>query len=119
MGGATGSGRQWVSWIHHADLSGILLLALDSPDARGPINGMAPNPLTNAEFARALHRPAFLPTPASALRLMLGEVAELALTGQRVLPQRALALGYAFRFPTPAEALADVLPCERPVPGGS
>jgi uncharacterized protein (TIGR01777 family) len=113
MGGPTGSGTQWLSWVHHADLTGLLLLALDNPDARGPINGLAPNPVTNAEFARAvggaLNRPAFWPTPAFALRMMLGEVADVALTGQRVLPKRALTLGYTFRFPTLDAALADVL----------
>jgi uncharacterized protein (TIGR01777 family) len=113
LGGRTGSGKQWVSWVHHADLTGILLLTLDNPAAREPINGTAPNPVTNADFAaalgRALHCPALLPTPAFALRVMLGEVADVALTGQRVLPKRALALGYAFQFPKLDEALAHVL----------
>jgi uncharacterized protein (TIGR01777 family) len=112
MGGPTGSGTQWVSWVHHADVTGLLLLALDNANARGPINTLAPNPVTNAEFAqavgRALHRPALMPAPAFALRLMLGEAAEVALTGQRVLPKRALALGYDFRFLRLDEALADV-----------
>jgi uncharacterized protein (TIGR01777 family) len=88
MGGATGSGRQWVSWIHHADLVGILLLASDTAAVQRPINGMAPTPVTNADFAqalgRALHRPAFFSTPEFALRMMLGEVADVVLTGQRV-----------------------------------
>jgi uncharacterized protein (TIGR01777 family) len=127
MGGSTGSGKQWVSWVHHADLTGILLLALDNPDARGPLNAMAPNPVTNADFARALgralHRPAFLATPAFALRLVLGEVADVALSGQRVLPKRTLALGYGFQFPTLDGALLDVLKEEKAgsgaVPDGS
>ena len=112
-GGPVGSGMQWMSWIHHDDLVGILLLALDNASATGPINGTAPNPLRNREFAsalgRVLHRPAFLPTPAFALRLMLGEVAQIVTTGQRVLPRRALELGYQFKFPTVDVALADVL----------
>lgn len=113
VGGPVGSGRQWVSWIHHADIVGIFLLALDNRDASGPINGTAPNPLTNKELAkaqgRALHRPAFLPAPAFALRLALGEVAEVVTTGQRVIPKRALALGYQFRFSHIDAALADVI----------
>ena len=112
-GGPAGSGRQWMSWIHHDDLVGLFLLALDKPEAAGPINGTAPNPLTNREFARALgralHRPSFFPTPGFGLRLLLGEVAEVIVNGQRVLPRKALALGYKFRFPQIDAALTDVL----------
>jgi len=112
-GGPAGSGRQWMSWIHHDDLVGLFLLALDNENATGPLNGTAPNPVTNKEFAqtlgRVLHRPSFLPTPGIALRLGLGEVAQVILEGQRVMPKRALALGYSFRFPTLEPALADVL----------
>jgi len=112
-GGPVGSGKQWMSWIHQADMVGILLLALDHADARGPVNGTAPNPVTNKEFGkalgRALHRPSFMPTPAFALRLMMGEVAEVVTAGQRVLPRRALELGYQFRFANIDEALKDVL----------
>jgi uncharacterized protein (TIGR01777 family) len=113
VGGPVGSGKHWMSWIHHADMGGILLMALDNPSASGPINGTAPNPVSNKEFSkvlgRVLHRPAFLPTPRFALRLMLGEVAQLVTTGQRVLPRRALQLGYSFRFPSLDAALADIL----------
>ncbi|HEV3256251.1 MAG TPA: TIGR01777 family oxidoreductase [Gemmataceae bacterium] len=113
IGGPVGSGRQWMSWIHPADMVGILLLALDNPSAAGPVNGTAPNPVTNKEFARALgralHRPAFVPVPAFALRLRFGQVAEVLTTGQRVLPRRALALGYSFRFPDVDATLRDVL----------
>jgi uncharacterized protein (TIGR01777 family) len=112
-GGPAGSGRQWLSWIHHDDMVGLLLLALDHPEARGPLNGTAPNPVTNRDFAkalgRALARPAFVRTPGFALRLGLGEVADVILTGQRVLPRRALALGYTFRYPTVEAALAQIL----------
>jgi uncharacterized protein (TIGR01777 family) len=112
-GGPVGSGRQWVSWIHAADLVGIFLQALDQSAASGPINGTSPNPVTNKELAkalgRALHRPSFLPTPAFILRVMLGEVATVITTGQRALPKKALALGYTFRFPTLDAALADLL----------
>ncbi len=112
-GGPVGSGKQWMSWIHHADLVGVFLLALDDPSATGPIDGTAPNPVTNKDFAkalgRALHRPSFLPTPTWALRMMLGEVTDVIATGQRVLPRKALALGYQFKFPTLDAALADIL----------
>jgi uncharacterized protein (TIGR01777 family) len=106
-------GRQWWSWIHYADLSGIILMAIDNPQAKGPINGTAPNPVTNKQFAQAmgkvLGRPAFAPTPALALRLMLGEVAEVITTGQKVLPKRALELGYRFDFPEIEAALRNLL----------
>jgi uncharacterized protein (TIGR01777 family) len=112
-GGPVGSGRQWMSWIHHDDLAGILLLALDKPEATGPINGTAPQPVTNKQFGkalgRALHRPAFMPLPGFMLRLRLGGVADVVLTGQRVLPRRALALEYAFRFPEIDAALTDAV----------
>jgi hypothetical protein len=113
VGGPVGSGRQWFPWIHIDDVVGILLLALDNAAAQGPINATAPQPVTNKEFGkalgRALHRPAFIPTPAFALRLMLGEVADVVANGQRALPRKALELGYAFRFPTIDAALADIL----------
>jgi uncharacterized protein len=113
IGGPVGSGKQWVSWIHHADIVGIYLLALDRPDVSGPINGTAPNPVTNKELAkaqgRALHKPAFFPAPGFALRLALGEVAQVVTTGQRVIPKKALAFGYSFQFPRIGTALADLL----------
>jgi uncharacterized protein (TIGR01777 family) len=111
-GGPVGSGKQWMSWIHHEDLGSLFLLALDNPGASGPLNGTAPNPVTNRDFSkalgRALHRPSFMPTPGFGLRLLLGEVADVITTGQRVQPERALALGMRFRFPTLDQALADV-----------
>jgi uncharacterized protein (TIGR01777 family) len=113
MGGRVGSGRQYVSWIHHADLAGLLLLALDDARAAGPINGTAPNPVTNKALAkalgRAMGRPSFMPAPKFMLRLVLGQVASLVTTGQRVLPRRALELGYTFRFPEIDGALKDIL----------
>jgi uncharacterized protein (TIGR01777 family) len=112
-GGKVGTGRQWMPWVHRDDIVGLFLLALDSANATGPINGTAPNPVTNYEFTkalgRALGRPTLLPTPAFALRLMLGEVAGVVTSGQRVLPRRAQALGYQFKFPTIDGALADLL----------
>jgi uncharacterized protein (TIGR01777 family) len=113
VGGPVGSSRQWMSWIHHEDLIGLFLLALDREAATGAINGTAPNPVTNKQFSKALgrtlHRPAFFWTPAFMLRVMLGEVAHVVTTGQRVLPKRAGDLGYVFKFPSIDEALKDVL----------
>ena len=106
-------GRQWMSWIHREDIVGIFLLALDHPEASGPINGTAPRPERNADFSRALakvlRRP-YLPIgpPEVLLQLVLGEAAQIVTTGQRVLPARALALGYAFRFPELTGALRDL-----------
>lgn len=106
-------GRQYWPWIHYADLCGIFLLALDNPDAKGPMNGTAPNPVTNKEFAkslgRVLGRPAFAPMPTFALKVLLGQVAEVIATGQRVLPKKALELGYQFGFPEIEAALRDLL----------
>ena len=113
VGGPVGSGRQYMSWIHHEDLIGLILLALDRPEAAGPLNGTAPNPVTNKEFSktlgRALGRPSFFAAPAFALRLALGEVADVITKGQRVLPRKALGLGYAFKFADIDAALRDVL----------
>ena len=112
-GGPLASGRQWMSWIHHADLVRLFLLALDNPDATGPLNGTAPNPVTNRDFGKALghvlHRPSFVWTPGLALRVLVGEAATLVETGQRVLPKRALGLGYSFQYSTLEAALAQIL----------
>lgn len=114
LGGPVGFfGTQYVSWIHHDDMAGVLLLALDNAGAAGPLNGTAPQPVTTKQFGkalgRALSRPAFMPIPGFALRLRFGEVAHILTTGQRVLPERALGLGYPFKFPTIDAALADIL----------
>jgi uncharacterized protein (TIGR01777 family) len=109
-GGPVGSGRQYWPWIHRADWIALVQWALRTSTVTGPINGSAPNPVTNAEFARALgramHRPAFLPAPAFALKLLLGEMADaLLLSGQRAVPERAERLGFTFRYRTVDEAL--------------
>lgn len=110
-GGRVGSGKQWHSWIHIRDLVTVYLLALDTLD--GPVNATAPYPVRNEEFthalARAVHRPAALPVPAFALKMMLGEGATILLEGQRVLPKRLLDDGFAFRFQTFEEAIADIV----------
>ncbi len=114
VGGPLGSGRQYVSWIHLADWVALVLWAAAEAAVSGPLNLTAPNPVTNAEFARTagrvLRRPAVVPTPALALRLLLGEMADaVVLGGQRVVPQRALAEGFRFEYPDLDRALADVL----------
>lgn len=109
LGGPIASGRQWLSWIHRSDVVALIRWCVDRPTARGAYNATAPHPVTNAEFARALgralQRPAFLRMPAIALKLLLGEMAQLLITGQRVLPARLLAEGFAFSFPELSDAL--------------
>ncbi|MFO0876657.1 MAG: TIGR01777 family oxidoreductase [Gemmataceae bacterium] len=113
VGGPVASGRQYMSWIHHEDLVSLFLFALDNPRVTGPLNGTAPNPVTNSEFSRslgkALHRPSLVWTPGFALRILLGEAAAIVTSGQRVIPARPLALGYTFRYPTLQPALAQIL----------
>jgi uncharacterized protein (TIGR01777 family) len=115
-GGPVGSGKQWMSWIHIDDLTDLFIFAAENAAASGPLNGTAPQPVTNKDFGKALGRvlgrPSFMPTPTFALRVMLGEVAEVISTGQRVLPRKPLALGFTFKFPEIEAALRDVL---RPV----
>ena len=102
-GGPLGSGRQYLSWIHRLDWVEMVRWIVATPSAAGPLNATAPHPVTNRQFARALgralHRPALVPVPGFALRLVLGEFAESILTGQRVIPTRATAMGYHFRYP--------------------
>lgn len=113
LGGPLGSGRQWFSWIHRDDLVALLVWALEDDAARGAYNACAPEPVTMREFARTLgrvlHRPAYVPVPAFALRLRLGEGAQMLLTGQRVLPRRALEQGFCFRHPELGAALAQLV----------
>jgi uncharacterized protein (TIGR01777 family) len=103
VGGPVAGGRQYISWIHTDDLVGIVLAAIDGVQWRGPINATAPEPRRNRDFSkalgRALHRPSLLPVPAVALALLYGEMSEIVTTGARVLPARALVLGYEFRYP--------------------
>jgi uncharacterized protein (TIGR01777 family) len=112
IGGKIASGRQWTSWIHIEDLAGIFHMALTAP-VQGPVNGVSPTPVTNADFTRALaaavKRPAIFPVPAAGLRLLFGEMAELLLASQRVLPKVAETAGYRFRFTNVGAALADLL----------
>jgi len=113
VGGPVAGGRQWMPWIHVDDLVGLYVAALDREDWNGPINGSAPAPVTNKDFSkalgRALRRPALAPVPALALRALYGEMAEIVTTGQRAVPQRALALGYGYAHPQLDEALRSAL----------
>lgn len=111
-GGPAGSGAQYMSWIHRDDWVALVTWLLDRRD-EGPFNATAPNPVTNAEFSlalgRVLGRPSWLPTPGFVLRAMLGEMADaLLLGGQRVLPARAMAAGFTFRFNELGDALRDL-----------
>jgi uncharacterized protein (TIGR01777 family) len=113
LGGAPGSGRQWVSWIHREDVLGLIVWALMRPDIVGAVNATAPQPVTMRAFcrelARALQRPSWCPVPGWALRLALGDMADLILTGQRVLPRLARERGYAFHWPTLPAAVSAAL----------
>jgi uncharacterized protein len=114
VGGPIAGGKQYMSWIHIDDEVALLLWALGDPQARGTINATAPNPVTNRELSktlgRVLGRPAVMPVPGPALGLILGrELAETVKGGQRVLPRRALDLGFGFRHPELEPALRDLL----------
>jgi uncharacterized protein (TIGR01777 family) len=117
MGGRLGSGRQWMSWVSLDDAIASLLFMLDQPDLTGSVNVVSPNPVTNAEFTRALgkqlHRPAILPAPAFGLKLAFGQMAEEALLASLlVAPAKLLGAGFRFTHPTIEAALAAALESE-------
>jgi len=113
-GGPLGNGRQWLPWIHEMDEVGAIRFLIEREDADGPFNLTAPAPLPNRDFSRALgealHRPSFAPAPGFALRLLLGEMADALLHGQRAVPRKLLDLGYVFRYPEALAALRGLLP---------
>ncbi|HEY3960060.1 MAG TPA: TIGR01777 family oxidoreductase [Solirubrobacteraceae bacterium] len=113
VGGPVAGGRQYVSWIHREDEIGMIVAALEDERWSGPINATAPEPITNRELShalgRVLHRPALLPVPSAALGLLYGEMAQVVTTGARVVPAKALVLGYEFRHPQLEEALESAL----------
>jgi uncharacterized protein (TIGR01777 family) len=113
VGGPVAGGRQYMSWVHREDVVSMILAALDGEDWAGPINATAPEPVTNRTFSsalgRALHRPAVAPVPALAMRLLYGEMAQIVTTGARVVPAKALVLGYRFRHAELNEALSSAL----------
>lgn len=113
VAGRLGSGRQWFPWIHIDDIVGIFREAILSTGLAGPVNGVAPNPVTNSEFTRqlagALSRPAFLPVPSIGLKVLMGEMSEVLLGSQRVIPRVMIDRGFEYRFPNLGEALNDLL----------
>jgi uncharacterized protein (TIGR01777 family) len=113
VGGPVAGGNQYVSWIHRDDLVGMIEAAVEDERWSGPVNGTAPEPVTNRELSHALghalHRPSLLPVPGIALKLLYGEMAEIVTTGARVVPAKALVLGYSFRHGELDEALDSAL----------
>ncbi len=113
VGGPVLPGTHWLSWIHVDDIVGILMLALEDERVLGPINATAPEPQTYKDFAKTIGlvmgRPSWLPVPGFALRLALGEMADMITTGQRVIPRKAQELGYQFKYPTSQQAIRAIL----------
>ena len=114
VGGHPGSGRQWLPWVHIDDVIGVVRFLIESADCEGPFNVTTPEPTLSKDFynflGKAMHRPAFFPMPAFALKLALGEMAtELLLPSTKVVPKKLLDAGYEFKFPDPATAFSDIL----------
>ncbi|MDX1635912.1 MAG: TIGR01777 family oxidoreductase [Marinobacter sp.] len=113
LGGRLGKGNQYMPWVHREDVVNGLIWMLETESASGPYNMVSPNPVTNQEFTRTLgavlHRPTPFPAPAMALKLALGEMAKLLLTGQRAQPERLQAEGFEFRFAELKPALEDAV----------
>ncbi len=113
FGGPVLPGRQWSPWVHLADVAGLALFALEDARVQGPLNVVAPGIVRNREFSRllgqAVGKPSWLPVPGFALRMGLGIAADIIVHGRRVIPAKALALGYAFQYPTLPAALRDLI----------
>jgi uncharacterized protein len=113
VGGPIGTGRQWFPWVHVDDLVNIVLFALSNQSVSGPVNVAAPESVTMKEFCgalgKALHRPSWVPVPALFLKLLLGEMSDMVLTGQRAVPKALERHGFKFKFPHLSSALADIL----------
>ena len=113
IGGPVAGGHQYVPWVHIDDVAGAMLHCMEDGAATGPVNLTAPEPVDNAHFSRALgralHRPALLPVPAPALKLLYGEMSVIVTTGQRTVPKRLTELGFRFAHPQIAPALEEVL----------
>lgn len=113
IGGWLGGGNQWMSWIVLEDLIRLIIFCLDNQAARGAINAVAPQAATNKAFslvlAQVLKRPCLMPVPSFALKILMGEVSEMLLTGQRVIPKKAQELGFSFRYPEIRNALETIL----------
>lgn len=113
VGGPIGSGKQWMSWVHLDDVVGIYVHAIENAAIHGALNATAPQPKRNKEFSKALgkalHRPSLLPVPGIGLYALFGEVAEILVNGQKVLPRATIESGYAFKYPELEAALKDIL----------
>lgn len=113
LGSYLGGGRQWMSWIHLYDMVGLIQYLLDHETLVGPFNATAPNPVTNRAFSMALgdalNRPVWFKIPGFVLQLGMGEMSDLLLTGQKVIPHRLLESGYRFKFPELPQALAEAV----------
>ena len=113
VGGKFGNGRQWMPWIHVDDLVQLLIFAAEHPATDAPLNASAPNPVTNAEFTKAMaaavHRPALLPVPKFALKLAMGELADFVFKSERVIPQATERAGFSFQYPEIGQALQSLL----------
>jgi len=113
LGGKLGSGKQWMPWIHVADVAALFLHALETESVHGPVNGTSPNPTRNEEFTKVmgelLNRPTFFAAPEFALRMLPANEASLILDSERIIPEKALQSGFRFRFPDLRTALTDVL----------
>lgn len=113
IGGPLGSGKQWLSWIHISDLANLFLFALDNKNVSGIMNGVSPNPVTMKEFAatlgNAMKRPSFFKVPEFVLKIILGEASETVIGGVKVIPQKALSLGFKFEYENLKTALYDLL----------
>ena len=112
-GGPLGNGRQWMPWVHVSDLARLYMHAAETAAIRGPMNAVAPHPVRNSEFTKALgrqlHRPAFMPAPYLGLRLLFGEFAKVLFASQRVIPKVATDTGFVFQYPDIASALREIL----------
>lgn len=113
LGGRLGSGEQYMPWVHREDVVAALIWMLETDTARGAYNVVSPNPVTNRQFTKCLAgvlgRPAIFPAPAPVLKIALGEMSRLLLTGQMAIPERLEAEGFRFRFPDLSPALADAV----------
>ena len=113
LGGWLGNGHQWMSWIHLKDLIRLIIFCLEHESARGAINAVSPHCVTNKAFsivlAQVLKRPCLMPVPAFALKILLGEMSQVLLTGQRVVPKKAVELGFSFQYPDIRSALEAIL----------
>jgi uncharacterized protein (TIGR01777 family) len=114
LGGIIGHGKQWMSWIHIDDLTGIILYCINHDNLKGAINGTSPNPVTNKEFTKTLgmtlKRPTIFPMPAIVVKLLMGKMGEeLLLTGKKITPKKVLDAGYKFTYKTLEEALTNIV----------